>query len=44
MEELRSAAVYMGYPADTVDMLLDEGFLPDEIEEYIYFESRYRSN
>ena len=44
VEELRSAAVYMGYPADTVDMLLDEGFLPDEIEEYIYFESRYRPN
>lgn len=36
IEELKSVAVYQGFSPDVVDTLLDEGFMPEEIEDYIY--------
>lgn len=36
IEELKSVAAYQGYSPEVVDALLDEGFLPEEIEDYIY--------
>ena len=35
-DELKSVALQMGYPEDTVDGLLTEGYTPEEIEEFIY--------
>ena len=36
LEELKGVAKYMGYSEDTIDELLENGFTPEEIEEYIY--------
>lgn len=36
IEELKSVAAYQGFSPEVVDALLDEGFLPEEIEDYIY--------
>ena len=36
IEDLKSVAVYQGFSPDTVDELLNSGFTPEEIEEYIY--------
>ncbi len=36
IEELKSFACYMGTEPEIVDAMLEEGFLPDEIEEYLY--------
>lgn len=36
IEDLKSVAAYQGYSPEVVDALLDEGFLPEEIEDYIY--------
>ena len=35
-DDLKSVAKCHGYDPDTIDELMDEGFTPDEIEEYIY--------
>ena len=36
LDELKGVAKYMGYSEDTIDELLENGFTPEEIEEYIY--------
>lgn len=36
IDDLKSVAVYQGISPETVDELLNEGFSPEEIEEYIY--------
>lgn len=36
IDELKSVAKSCGYDPDTIDDLLNSGFTPDEIEEYIY--------
>ena len=36
IEDLKSVAVYQGVAPEAVDELLNEGFSPEEIEEYIY--------
>ena len=36
IEDLKSVAAYQGLSPEVVDALLDEGFLPEEIEDYIY--------
>lgn len=36
IEDLKSVAVYQGFSPEVVDALLDEGFMPEEIEDYIY--------
>lgn len=36
IEDLKSVAAYQGFSPEVVDTLLDEGFLPEEIEDYIY--------
>ena len=36
IEDLKSVAAYQGYSPEVVDALLDEGFMPEEIEDYIY--------
>ena len=36
IEDLKSVAAYQGFSPEVVDALLDEGFLPEEIEDYIY--------
>ena len=36
IEDLKSVAIYQGFSPDTVDELLNNGFTPEEIEEYIY--------
>lgn len=36
VEELKSVAVYHGYSPDEIDMLISEGFAPEEIEDFIY--------
>ena len=36
IEELKSVAAYQGFSPEVVDTLLDEGFMPEEIEDYIY--------
>ena len=36
IDELRSVASYQGYSSEDIDTLLNEGFTPEEIEEYIY--------
>ena len=36
IEDLRSVAAYQGYAPDVVDELLAAGFMPEEIEDYIY--------
>lgn len=36
IEELKSVAAYQGYSPEVVDTLLAEGFMPEEIEDYIY--------
>ncbi|MDD4689406.1 MAG: hypothetical protein PHE51_06635 [Eubacteriales bacterium] len=36
VDDLKSVASYMGYSPNTIDELLDGGFSPEEIEEYIY--------
>lgn len=34
--DLKTVASHMGISPDEIDHLLQEGFTPDEIEEYIY--------
>ena len=36
IEDLKSVAAYQGFSPEVVDALLDEGFTPEEIEDYIY--------
>lgn len=36
IDNLKSVASYQGYSGDDIDELLEQGFTPDEIEEYIY--------
>lgn len=36
IDDLKAAAAYQGVDSDTIDELLNGGFTPDEIEEYIY--------
>ena len=36
INDLKSIAVYQGYSSDDIDDLIQSGFSPDEIEEYIY--------
>lgn len=36
VDDLKSVASYLGYSPDTIDELIDGGFSPEEIEEYIY--------
>ncbi|MBR3870282.1 MAG: class II glutamine amidotransferase [Clostridia bacterium] len=36
IENLKTVAAYQGFAPETVDELLDNGFSPEEIEEYIY--------
>ena len=36
IDDLKSIASYYGYSDDDIDDLLEQGFTPDEIEEYIY--------
>lgn len=36
IEDLKSVAAYQGFSPEVVDALLDEGFMPEEIEDYIY--------
>ncbi len=36
IEDLKSIACYQGYPPETVDALLGNGFTLEEIEDYIY--------
>ena len=36
IDDIKAVAKYQGYSPDTVDELLEGGFTPDEIEEYIY--------
>lgn len=36
IKDLKSVAAYRGYAPDVVDELLDAGFMPEEIEDYIY--------
>lgn len=36
VENLKTAAAYQGYPPDMVDDLMNNGFSPEEIEDYIY--------
>ncbi|MBQ7033885.1 MAG: class II glutamine amidotransferase [Clostridia bacterium] len=36
VEDLKSVAAYQGFASETVDELLNDGFTPEEIEEYIY--------
>ena len=36
INDLKSIAAYQGYSADDIDELIQSGFSPDEIEEYIY--------
>jgi hypothetical protein len=35
-EELKSMAPYFGYDADDIDTLLNDGYMPEEIEEILY--------
>ncbi len=37
IEDLKSVASSLGYSSDDVDELLNEGFMPEEIEEYLYY-------
>lgn len=36
IEDLKSVAAYQGFSPEVVDTLLTEGFMPEEIEDYIY--------
>ena len=36
ISDLKSVSKYYGYEPDDIDSLIEEGFTPDEIEEYIY--------
>lgn len=36
IEDLKSVAAYQGFSPEVVDTLLAEGFMPEEIEDYIY--------
>ena len=36
IDDLKSVAAGLGYTGDDIDTLLEEGFLPEEIEEYLY--------
>lgn len=36
VEELKSVAAFQGYSPDEIEMLIDEGFTPEEIEDFIY--------
>lgn len=36
LDDLKSVAKTFGYDEETIDALMEEGFSPDEIEEYIY--------
>ena len=36
INDLKSVSKYYGYEPDDIDVLIEEGFTPDEIEEYIY--------
>lgn len=36
IEDLKTVAAYQGLAPETIDELLDNGFSPEEIEEYIY--------
>ena len=36
IDDLKSIATYQGVSPDDIDHLIESGFTPDEIEEYIY--------
>lgn len=36
LKEIKSVASYFGYTEDDIDKLLNEGFTPEDIEEFIY--------
>lgn len=36
IDDLKAVANYQGYSSEDIDMLLENGFAPEEIEEYIY--------
>lgn len=36
IDDLKSVAAYQGYSPDDVDKLLNNGFTPEEVEEYLY--------
>ena len=36
INDLKSVAIYQGFESDIVDELLNQGFSPEEIEDYIY--------
>ena len=36
IDDLKSVAVYQGYTPDDVDKLINSGFTPEEIEDYLY--------
>lgn len=38
IEDLKSIAVHFGYAPDAIDVLVSNGFTPEEIEDYIYCE------
>ena len=38
IQELKSVAGAFGYTPEMIDQLLNEGFLPEEIEEFLYGE------
>ena len=35
---IKSVAQYQGIPAETIDEMLNDGFTPEEVEEYLYEE------
>ena len=36
IDDLKSVAAYQGFSPDDIDVLLDDGYSPEEIEDYIY--------
>ena len=36
IDDLKSVAAYQGYSPDDVDKLIESGFTPEEVEEYLY--------
>lgn len=41
LDELKSVAVCYGYTPESINRLIRQGFLPEEIEELLYEESCY---
>ena len=43
INDIKSVAGHFGYSSEDVDLLLEEGFSPEELEEYFYYE-KYRAD